>query len=153
MLFAQRDGTALAVASTPNWTRASAGFVGVSDGWQDVMANQAMTWRYDRAENGNVALIAEVDLAACDGTFVTALAFGNSAAEAGHRARASLLEGFAARARIITSLDWTVWQRASRAARLVRPRHLAAGQCGGVALSRGEAAAWRHHRELVDPVG
>ena len=35
MLFAQRNGTALAVASTPNWTRASAGFVGISDGWQD----------------------------------------------------------------------------------------------------------------------
>ncbi len=110
MLFAQRDGTALAVASTPNWTRASAGFVGVSDGWQDLAANRAMTWSHDRAENGNVALIGEVDLAACDGTFVTALAFGNSAAEAGHRARASLLEGFAA-ARTSYVLDWTAWQR------------------------------------------
>jgi glucoamylase len=110
MLFAQRDGIALAVASTPNWTRASAGFVGISDGWQDVMANQAMTWRYDRAEDGNVALIGEVDLAACGGGFVTALAFGNSAAEAGHRARASLLEGFAS-ARAAFVLDWTTWQQ------------------------------------------
>ena len=39
MLFAQRDGVALAVASIPDWTRASAGFVGVSDGWQDVTSH------------------------------------------------------------------------------------------------------------------
>jgi glucoamylase len=110
MLFAQRDGTALAVASTPIWTRASAGFVGVSDGWQDVVANLAMTWEYQRAENGNVALIGEVDLASCDDDgFVVALAFGTSAAEAGQRARASLLDGFAA-ARASYVRDWTTWQ-------------------------------------------
>jgi glucoamylase len=136
MLFAQRDGFALAVASTPNWTRAAAGFVGVSDGWQDVMAHQAMTWSYDRAENGNVALIGEVNLLACDGTFVTALAFGNSAAEAGHRARASLLDGFAA-ARAAYVLDWTTWQQRLEPLALFGPD----------TLPRVSAAVLRCHEE------
>ncbi len=92
MLFAQRDGLALAVACTPNWTRASAGFVGVSDGWQDVMANQAMTWSYDRAENGNVALIGEVNLAGVrrhirDGAGVWQLGCRSGASRTGQPAR------------------------------------------------------------------
>ena len=96
MLFAERNGTALAVACAPGWLRGSAGFVGVSDGWQDLTPSPAARpGRYDRAENGNVALVGEVDLAASGGTFVIALAFGGSVMEAGHRARASLFDGFA----------------------------------------------------------
>src|SRR5436190_7602894 len=78
MLFAERRGTCLALACAPDWTRGSAGFVGVSDGWQDVSAHRTMTWEYPRAENGNVALIGAVDLARADGEFVIALAFGGS---------------------------------------------------------------------------
>ena len=84
MLFAERDGTALAVACTPCLGRAgSAGFVGFSDGWQDLIQHGQMSWTYDRAANGNVALTGEIDLTANDGTFVVALAFGSSAFEAG----------------------------------------------------------------------
>jgi glucoamylase len=109
MLFAERSGTCLAVACAPDWKRGSAGFVGVSDGWQDLAAHNTMTWTYPRAENGNVALIGEVDLEASGGTFVVALAFGASAAEAGHRARASLLAGFP-HAFAAYVHDWTEWQ-------------------------------------------
>jgi glucoamylase len=136
MLFAERDSIALAAASLPNWTRRSAGFVGVSDGWQDVVTNRQMTWRYDRAVDGNVALIAEVDLEACGGSFVTALAFGGSAAEAGHRARASLLDGFdAARAAYVR--DWTAWQQ--------RLEPLASFEADS--LARVSAAVVRCHEE------
>ena len=38
MLFAQRDGDALALACSAPWLRRSAGFVGFSDGWQDLSA-------------------------------------------------------------------------------------------------------------------
>ena len=38
-----------------------AGFVGVSDGWQDLPRNRQLTWSYDRVENGNVALVGEID--------------------------------------------------------------------------------------------
>jgi glucoamylase len=53
-----------------------------------------MTAFYDLAEDGNVALTGEVDVAACGGTFVLALGFGPDAHEAAHRARASLLDDF-----------------------------------------------------------
>jgi glucoamylase len=110
MLFAERDATALAVACSPGWLRRSAGFVGVSDGWQDLTRHHQLAWTYDRAENGNVALVGEIDLTATDGTFVLALAFGGSIAEAGHRARASLFDGFA-RSRDAYVEEWRTWQR------------------------------------------
>ncbi len=36
MLFAERDGNALALACSAPWVKRSAGFVGTSDGWQDL---------------------------------------------------------------------------------------------------------------------
>jgi glucoamylase len=94
MLFAERDGTALALASWPPFLAMSCGYVGVSDGWQDVSAHKRMTWRYARATDGNIALTGELDLVGGDGTCLLALAFGRNAAEAGQRARAALLQEF-----------------------------------------------------------
>ena len=110
MLFAQRDGDALALACSAPWLRRSAGFVGFSDGWQDLSQHYRMQWTYDRAENGNVALTAEIDLASCGGEFLLAIAFGQNAAEAGHRALASLRYGFDAASEKYTR-DWQDWQR------------------------------------------
>ena len=70
MLFAERDGNALALACSSAWLRMSAGFVGVSDGWQDLMNHKRMKWEFARAENGNVALTGEIDLEASAGDFV-----------------------------------------------------------------------------------
>ncbi|MFI5338878.1 MAG: glycoside hydrolase family 15 protein [Candidatus Methylomirabilales bacterium] len=93
MLFAERDGTALALASSPSFLAMSCGYVGVSDGWQDISAHKRMTWHHARAENGNIALTGELDLRSGGGC-ILALAFGRNAAEAGMRARAALLEEF-----------------------------------------------------------
>ena len=41
----------------------SVGFVGHSDGWQDLSRNFQLTREYARAENGNIALTGEIDLA------------------------------------------------------------------------------------------
>jgi glucoamylase len=113
MLFAERNGIALAVACAPGWIARSAGFVGVSDGWQDLVLHKQLTWAYERAENGNVALVGEMDLAASGGTLLVALAFGGSVAEAGHAARASLLMGFdSAYDRYVHA--WHLWQRRIR---------------------------------------
>jgi glucoamylase len=49
---------------------------------------------YTRAENGNVAVTGEIDLASSNGTFVMALGFGPTAMEAGQHALISLLEDF-----------------------------------------------------------
>jgi glucoamylase len=110
MLFAQREGFALAIACSAPWLRRSAGFVGRSDGWQDLRRHGRMTWEYGRAENGNVALTAEIDIAACNGRFVIAIGFGNTAAEAGHRASASLADGFDTAQSIYVS-EWQQWQQ------------------------------------------
>jgi glucoamylase len=109
MLFAERDGIALALACSTPWLKRSVGFVGTSDGWQDLLNHRQMTWTYTRAENGNVALTGEVDLRFDKGKFVLALGFGRNSAEAGHRALASLLDGFeTARAEYVR--EWEAWQ-------------------------------------------
>ena len=70
---------------------ASAGYVGVSDGWQDFASNGAMTWHYAEAGPGNVALMAEV---APRATLALGLATSKHAAAA--LARAALMQPFAA---------------------------------------------------------
>jgi glucoamylase len=94
MLFAEREHYALALASTAPWLARSVGFVGVSDGWQELQANKRLSELYTRAENGNVAVTGEIDLASSNGTFVMALGFGPTAMEAGQHALISLLEDF-----------------------------------------------------------
>jgi glucoamylase len=109
MLFAQREGTCLALACSCPWLRRSVGFVGSSDGWQDLSRNKRLTAVWDRAENGNIALTAEVDLASSKGEFAIALGFGGNAAEAGNRALASLADGFDhAKSQYIA--EWQQWQ-------------------------------------------
>ena len=107
---AQRDETALSLACSVPWLKRSVGFVGVSDGWQDVSQHKQMLWEYDRAEDGNLALTAEIDLAACNGEFTLALGFGLTPAEASLRARASLEDGFDT-ARDAYVQEWQDWQK------------------------------------------
>jgi glucoamylase len=141
MLFAQRYGTALAVACTPDWSGGSAGFVGVSDGWQQLAAHGELRFPYRRAANGNVALTGVVDLAQ-GGEFVVALAFGATPYEAAHRARASLLTGFdAARSRYVRG--WASWQQ-----RLAAEGDEAAAD---VRFARISAAVLRCHEEKHMP--
>jgi len=94
LLFAQRKGNALALVCSAPWTKRSVGYVGSSDGWQDLKAHKQMTWEYTRAENGNVALTAEIDLFKSQGDFVLALGFGGNPDEAARNAIASLRDGF-----------------------------------------------------------
>jgi glucoamylase len=108
MLFAERQGTALALACSAPWLNRSAGFVGTSDGWQDLSQHHRLTWAYTRAENGNVALTGEVDIQKARGVFLLALGFGANSFEAGQRALASLLDGFeSARSNYIR--EWQSW--------------------------------------------
>ena len=94
MLFAQREHFALALASTTTWLARSAGFVGTSDGWQELHRHKRLDRTYGRAENGNVALTGEIDLECSHGEFVLALGFGPTPMEAGQHALISLLEDF-----------------------------------------------------------
>ncbi|MDE2088423.1 MAG: glycosyl hydrolase [Gammaproteobacteria bacterium] len=69
--------------------RTSAGYVGASDGWQDFAHNGAMSWRYDTAGPGNVALTGELPRRA-----VLALGFGSSKESAATLATSSLIQPF-----------------------------------------------------------
>jgi glucoamylase len=110
MLFAERAGYVLAFGCSPRWKKMSVGFVGTSDGWQDLSNNFQMTWDYTRAENGNVALTGEIDLNACGGEFVLALGFGGIWAEAGQQVRSSLLESYPDLRKHYV-MHWENWQK------------------------------------------
>src|SRR5437762_1639524 len=111
MLFAEHSGGfALACACSAPWLKMSAGFVGQSDGWQDLSRNFRLTQEYIHAEDGNVALTGEIDLAACGGEFVLALGFGGIWAEAGEQARAARLDDYGSLWKDYVS-EWKNWQK------------------------------------------
>ena len=112
-LFAARGGDALCLMSSSGFRARSAGFVGVSDGWQDLRLHGELAWRYARAENGNVALAGELDLGG--GELVLALGLGRSPDEAGHQCRASLAAGFDGLLEAFVG-PWSRWQEGLRKA-------------------------------------
>jgi glucoamylase len=119
MLFAEREHHALALASSAPWLARSAGFVGVSDGWQELQAKKRLDHTYARAENGNVAVTGEIDLVSCDGTFVLVLGFGPTAMEAGQHALITLLEDFdETHAEYVR--EWQAWH--ARLVDAIRPK-------------------------------
>ncbi len=110
ILAASRNGLALVLGCSAPWRARSAGFAGVSDGWEDLLQHKRLTWSYQRAENGNTALVGEIDLVACGGEFLLMLGFGDTPEEAALHARASLFDGFdVVRDDYIT--EWQAWQR------------------------------------------
>src|SRR3954470_860376 len=95
VLMAEQGPFGLAVAAVDQhqadaFGRASAGYVGSSDGWQDFAHNGAMHWQYQTAGPGNVALMGELP-PRC----VLALGFGSSAEAAATLAVSSLIQPFA----------------------------------------------------------
>lgn len=86
-LAAFRGQIHLALAASIPFSRSSCGFVGASDGWTDVRRNLRMEWEFDRALDGNVAVVGELDLSA-GRTFTLGLAFGYGA----HAASTVLLQ-------------------------------------------------------------
>ncbi len=87
---AQREDIHMSFGCTPDFMRRSVGYVGFSDGWQDLMDNFKMDWEFERAEDGNIALIGEIDLS--EGIeFTLGVGFGRTQ----HSASAHLLQAFA----------------------------------------------------------
>ena len=127
MLFAERDGVALALACSAPWLGRSVGFVGTSDGWQDLSRNKLLTSSYDRADDGNVALTGEIDLAG---------AGGGRAGERDVRRRVADVAGHAHR------------PRPARGART-----LVSHQRGYLAHARRQALPRGHHRQPVGAMG
>ena len=61
-LLAWKNEWSLAMGASLGFARVGCGFVGVSDGWHDLMDNFRMDWEFGSATGGNVALFGEVDL-------------------------------------------------------------------------------------------
>ena len=93
LLHAQRKNTHLLMACSSGFSRRSVGYVGFSDGWQDLMHNFKMDWEFKAAENGNIALTAEVELRD-DREFTVAVALGRSYQSAATKLFQSLAEPF-----------------------------------------------------------
>ena len=69
----------------------SAGYVGASDGWQDLDQHGRFTWAFARATRGNVALSASL----AEPAGVIAVGFGPDGNSARRLARAALADGYA----------------------------------------------------------
>ena len=94
MLFAERNGLALAIACSNGFAGMSCGFIGKSDGVTDIRKHKRMTRFYTEALDGNVSLTGEIDWRARNGQFQIAIACGGWSAEAAQQARAALLQDF-----------------------------------------------------------
>lgn len=81
VLAASKGTTWLALLATHPFSRASAGYVGASDGWTDLAYGYEMDWEFDQAPDGNVALTGEIPLSETR-EFTVGLAFGNRASRA-----------------------------------------------------------------------
>ncbi|MHB8568470.1 MAG: glycoside hydrolase family 15 protein [Nitrososphaerales archaeon] len=77
ILAAEKDGTWLALSGSVPFARMSCGFVGSSDGWTDLSKDFRMDYQFGNAEDGNVALTAQLDIGGSS-EFVLGLAFGNT---------------------------------------------------------------------------
>ena len=86
----QREDIDMSFGCTPDFTRRSVGYVGFSDGWQDLMDNFSMDWEFEQAEDGNIALVGEIDLSG-GLEFTLGVGFGRTP----HSASAHLLQAFA----------------------------------------------------------
>jgi glucoamylase len=77
VLIAWKAGKFLAMGANVGFRRTSCGYVGHSDGWQDLHKDFRLDWEFDKVDDGNVAVIGEVEPAR-NREFTVAIAFGES---------------------------------------------------------------------------
>ena len=107
LMHAQRAGVHLVTGCSAGFIRRSIGYVGASDGWQDLKSNFKMDWEFHKAENGNIALTGEIGVPT-SGEFTIAVACGGSYSSTAAKLLQSLAEPFEShRERYVQQ-----WQRA-----------------------------------------
>lgn len=77
VVAANKNDTWLALSPTVPFLHCSCGYVGSTDGWQDLAHDYRMDWQFDAALDGNIALTGEIDIQKVP-EFVLALSFGTS---------------------------------------------------------------------------
>ncbi len=93
LIHAQREDVHLIVGCSSEFARRSVGYVGASDGWQDLMSNFKMDWEFRTADRGNIALTGEIELPG-SGEFTIAIACGGSYQSTATKLLLSLAEPF-----------------------------------------------------------
>jgi glucoamylase len=93
LLHAHRGDVHLLMGCSTGFSRRSVGYVGESDGWQDLMRDFRMDWEFRAAENGNIALTGEIDLQGGD-EFMIGVALGRSYQSTAAKLLVSLAEPF-----------------------------------------------------------
>ncbi|WP_035350122.1 glycoside hydrolase family 15 protein [Edaphobacter aggregans] len=89
-LMAWKNRTYLAMGADCGFTRSSCGYVGASDGYQDLFDDMRMTWQFGSALDGNVAVMGEIDISR-KREFTLAIAFGDGP----HAALAGMMQSLA----------------------------------------------------------
>ena len=93
LLHAERKGVHLVMGCSGGFSRRSVGYVGASDGWQDLMNNFKMDWEFRAAGHGNIALTGEIVPQGGE-PFTIAIAFGRSCQSTVAKLLQSLAEPF-----------------------------------------------------------
>ena len=62
-VLAWKNNVSLAFGADCGFTRSSCGYIGSSDGFQDLALHMRMTWNFGQALDGNIALMGEIDVA------------------------------------------------------------------------------------------
>ena len=90
VLLAWRGPISLAMGTDCGFTRSSCGYVGASDGYQDLATDMKMTWDFGQALDGNIAVMGEIDVAR-NRTFTLAIGLG----EGHHAALSDMMQALA----------------------------------------------------------
>ena len=86
-ITAHKNENWLAMAATVPFVKRSCGYVGATDGWQDLSHNFRLDYEFASAPDGNVAVTGEIDLSVSR-SFTLGLAFGHGI----HRAVTALFQ-------------------------------------------------------------
>ncbi len=93
LLHASREDVHMIMGCSSGFSHRSVGYVGVTDGWKDLMDNFRMDWEFSTALNGNIALTGEINVQDGD-EFTIAVAFGESRESTVTKLLQSLAEPF-----------------------------------------------------------
>ena len=124
-VLAWKNDARLAFGASCGFSRTSCGFVGVSDGYQDLTRNLSMQWEYGEALDGNVAIMGEIDVARFR-EFTIAIAFGN----APHAALSGMMQTLSTPFEVHRARFIDQWKRATS------PKLLADASTDGGKLAR-----------------
>ena len=124
-LLAWKGNTSLAMGASCGFTRSSCGYVGTSDGFQNLCKDMKLSPQFGQALDGNIAVTGEIDLAT-NREFTIAIAFG----EGHHAAIAAMMQSLATPYDIHLRRFLVQWGRAAS------PKELAPASTDGGKLMR-----------------